>query len=233
MAAPSLPRLFGASTGWDPALRGDYPAQVAEAKRFSATHIELSALSRSELGALGRYLRSADARGLDAFESATLHGPAKHISPDPGRGPSAADWHEVAEELARLPTERFAGIVLHPDTVPDPSALEPIADRVIFENMDVRKDACRTAGELERVFTELPEARFCLDVAHAWTIDPTLAEGHRLLDRFGDRLTHLHVSGIEPSGKHRPTTRRDLARYAPLLERARQVPWTFESPYSP
>ena len=225
------PERYGIFTGWEPGLRGDYAAQVEAARRFSTAHIELSALSRRELGALDAYLRSDAARALAAFESAVLHGPAKRLAADPDGRPSASDWREIAAQLAGLPgLGRFSGIVLHPDTVPDLSALAPIADRVIFENLDVRKRDCRAARELERALEELPQARFCLDVARAWTIDPTLAEGHRLLERFGERLAHVHVSGIEPTGKHRPTTKEDLARYAPLLERVRNVPWTFESP---
>lgn len=221
----------GLSTGWEADLRGDWEAQVSAAREFSTSWIELSALSRTELASPAGYLSSAASRELEEVAGCSLHGPAKHIASDPDRAASAEEWRKADGELAALPgLERFSGIVLHPDTAPDLSALEPIAGRVIFENMDCRKRDCRTADELERVFAALPEAGFCLDVAHAWTIDPTLEEGRRLLDRFGGRLTHVHVSGIEPNERHRPTTPADLARYAPLLERARHVPWTFESP---
>src|SRR5207244_10248992 len=79
------------------------------------------------------------------------------------------------------------------------------------------------------LFDAYPEASFCLDVAHVWTNDPSLRLGHRLIDRFGHRLRQLHVSGIEPDGTHRPTTRADLDLYAPLLARCRHVPWLLEA----
>ncbi len=79
------------------------------------------------------------------------------------------------------------------------------------------------------MFAALPEAGLCLDVAHVWTNDPTLALGHELLDAFGDRLRQLHVSGIEPDGTHRTTTAADLALYEPLLERCDHVPWLLEA----
>ena len=82
------------------------------------------------------------------------------------------------------------------------------------------------AGLLHAVF---PEARFVLDVAHVWTLDPTLELGFQLLECYGDRLSHLHVSGIEADGQHRPTLPSDLERYAPLLERCRDLVWVLET----
>ena len=38
--------------------------------------------------------------------------------------------------------------------------------------MDNRKSTGRVADELKPVFDELPEAGFCLDVAHVHSIDP-------------------------------------------------------------
>jgi hypothetical protein len=38
------------------------------------------------------------------------------------------------------------------------------------------------------------------------------------------------VSGIEPDGTHRDTTRDDLALYAGLLERCPSVQWLLEAP---
>ena len=80
-----------------------------------------------------------------------------------------------------------------------------------------------------QVFATFPEAGFCLDVAHVWTNDPTLQLGHELIDVLGGRLRQLHVSGIEPDGTHRPTTRADLDLHAPLLDRCRDVPWLLEA----
>lgn len=216
-----FPERFGLSTGWDPQTRRDFARALADAARFSTGTIELSALSARDLPALREFLASADARELTQFACISVHGPAKHL-------PEPEDWPALIAELVALPAER---IILHPDTLPDLAAAAPLGSRLVLENMDCRKSGCRTADELEPVFAALPEARFCLDVAHAWTIDPTLAVGHELLDRFSDRLVEVHLSGIEPDGSHRETVPDDLERYRPLLERVRSVPWVFESPY--
>ena len=95
--------------------------------------------------------------------------------------------------------------------------------------MDIGKSFGRSVDDLRAVFAAHPDAGFCLDVAHVWTNDPTLALGHDLLDAFDGRLRQLHVSGIEPDGTHRPTTEADLALYGPLLDRCAGVPWILEA----
>jgi hypothetical protein len=213
---------YGLSTGWDPATRTDYPAAAAAARSFSSANVELSALSCRDLPALAAYLGSKQGRlDVASFGHVSLHGPAKHL-------PSS--WENLVGQLSALPVEGIDGIVLHPDTVTNFTELEPVADRLVFENMDCRKTDCRTAQEMARVFDALPDARFCLDVAHVWTIDRSLAEGDRLLDAFEDRLAQVHLSGIDPGGQHRITAAGDLLRYRPLLERCRHVPWVLESP---
>jgi hypothetical protein len=96
--------------------------------------------------------------------------------------------------------------------------------------MDARKESGRTAAELEPVFAALPEAGFCFDVAHAWSIDPSMREGQLLLDRFAGRLRHVHVSSLDGAGCHAPLTAEQEKLFAPLLGRCRDVPWIFEAP---
>jgi sugar phosphate isomerase/epimerase len=118
---------------------------------------------------------------------------------------------------------------LHPDVYRREDWVAELGPRAVFENMDVGKAFGRTLADLRAVFVVFPRAGFCLDVAHVWTCDPTLALGHELLDELGPRLRQLHVSGIEPDGTHRPTTSGDLDLYEPLLHRCREVPWVLES----
>jgi hypothetical protein len=120
-------------------------------------------------------------------------------------------------------------VVLHPDVYRGEPSVHGLGGRAVFENMDCQKDFGRNATDLGTVFSMFPDSGFCLDVAHVWTNDRTLVLAHRLLDSFGDRLRQLHVSGIEPDGTHRPTTREDLELYEPVLARCRQVPWLLEA----
>jgi sugar phosphate isomerase/epimerase len=200
-------RPFGISTGaYFPDL-GDWPTMVRRASEAEWPYVELAALLPGELERLGPYLATAPAE-LDRFERVSIHAPVR----------------DGADTLGRLP----AGFdtILHPNVYADANAL---GRHAVFENMDVQKDFGRFTSDLASVFDRNPEAGFCLDVAHVWTNDGSLALGHELLDAFGDRLRQLHVSGIEPDGTHRPTTGADLALYEPLLDRCRHVPWLLEA----
>jgi sugar phosphate isomerase/epimerase len=100
----------------------------------------------------------------------------------------------------------------------------------VIENMDARKDRGRTADELKPVFDVLPAAGLCFDVAHAWSVDPSMAVGHELLNRYTSRLRHLHVSSISGDCQHEPLTAEHAELFAPLLSRCKDVPWILEAP---
>ena len=145
-----------------------------------------------------------------------MHAPARDFVDDP----------KPARELLRtLPHD----VVFHPDVYREQEWIRELASRAVFENMDATKQFGRDVVDLSETFAAFPEAGFCLDVAHVWTNDPTLALGHELLDAHGGRLRQLHVSGIELDGTHRTTTPADLELYEPLLARCGGVPWLLEA----
>ena len=95
--------------------------------------------------------------------------------------------------------------------------------------MDVRKPGARDVAELEPSFAALPDARFCLDLAHVRTVDPTMQLAHALLDTFGERLCEVHVSGIGAECNHIALELHDVESYEPILRRCRHVLWILES----
>jgi hypothetical protein len=195
------------------AALGDWRAAVAHVTTEGWRYLELTAITPPLLDSLLRFLDDGG-NSLDAFERVSLHAPAVGVD-DPAR------------ILRRLP--RQFDIVLHPNTYGEAAGVVELATRAVFENMDVAKSFGRNVDDLGRVFAQFPAAGFCLDVAHAWTNDHSLALGHELIDAFGGRLRQLHVSGIEPDGTHRVTTTRDLDLYEPLLDRCRGMPWLLET----
>jgi hypothetical protein len=210
--------LVGASTGYMAGARGDWPRLVAAAEACSLEVVELSALSAHELPGLSAFL-DEQAETLP-FAHVSVHAPSKGW-----QGTPAA----LAAALAALP-EPIDGIVVHPETLGDPRPFAALGERLRLENMDTRKPDARTTRELARYFDALPAARFCFDVAHARLHDPTMALAHELLDAFGDRLVEVHLSSIEPDGRHVPLSAEDAERYAPVLERCVGVPWVLEAP---
>lgn len=210
--------LVGASTGYMAGARGDWPRLVAAAESCSLEVVELSALAAPELPGLCAFLaEQADAL---PFAHVSVHGPSKGW-----RGTPDA----LATTLVGLPWQ-VDGIVMHPETLGDPSVFAALGARLRLENMDSRKPDARTADELARYFEALPAARFCFDVAHAQLHDPTMALAHELVDAFGDRLVEVHISSIEPQGAHVPLRAEDAEAFAPVLARCVGVPWVLEAP---
>ncbi|HEX8103695.1 MAG TPA: hypothetical protein VF533_13850 [Solirubrobacteraceae bacterium] len=208
---------LGASTGIFAGARGRWAELAALAGETSSFAVELAALDEAELD------------GLVAFLDGDPDLPQRHISvhaPVKGRvRPEAA----LVDALAGLPWWVDA-IVVHPDVMEVPERYAALGDRLVVENMDARKATGRSADELEPVFAALPEAGFCLDVAHVDSVDPSLALGHELLDRFGCRLREVHVSSIDRDGCHVALRDADEERFCPLLARCIDVPWILEAP---
>ena len=205
------------STGALAELRGDWEALVAEARRTSTFAVELAALSADELPDLLRFLAAAPAL---PFHFISLHAPSK------GRRLREKQLIAMLMEVGRS----VDAIVVHPDTIDEPARYAALGSALVLENMDSRKRDGRTVAELEPYFAALPQAGFCFDVAHTASVDATLGEGERLLDAFGARLRHVHVSSLDEDCHHVALTAQDEERFGALLRRCRDVPWILEAP---
>lgn len=162
------------------ALRDAWKAQVAEAWRVSPFAAELSALSETQLAPLHEYLAAGPAL---PFRYLSIHGPSKD---------RRLSEEALVAELCEL-AAWADGIVMHPDTIKEPHLYRDLGRKLLIENMDSRKELGRTQDELAPTFADLPEAGFCFDIAHAWSIDPEMSVASELLDTFGERLRHLHT----------------------------------------
>lgn len=208
---------LGTSTGALVEQRGDWPALVDEAQRTSTFAVELAALAADELPGLVHFLATAPPL---PFRFVSVHAPSK------GRRLRETQLVAMLSEVVRC----VDAIVVHPDTIDDPGRYAPLGSALVLENMDARKDGGRTCAELESWFRALPQAGLCFDIAHAASVDESLGEAARLLDRFGARLRHVHVSSLDDDCHHVPLTAADEERFAPLLRRCRDVPWILEAP---
>lgn len=212
---------IGASTGYLPGPRYDWSEMIRRACEVSTFAVELSALDERELPGLTAFL--ADRPRLP-FHYLSVHAPTK------GRNLAEADLIAL---LARLPPHVDA-VVVHPDQVEDASAWAALGHRLVLENMDTRKDSGQTPEDLAELFAALPLAGFCFDIAHASAVDESMALAHALLDAFGTRLRHVHLSSLRLRAGVRSTHvslyRRDEHRFAPVLRRCPDVPWILEAP---
>ena len=208
---------LGCSTGFMEEHRNDWVRLVDESAAWSSIAIELSAISADELPGLLGYLHGAPRL---PFLFISVHAPSKGFT---------EDEVSLVEALCRVPPWVDA-IVVHPDTITDPALYRRLGRRLAIENMDKRKQAGHTADDLERIFAEVPEARLCLDLAHAKDVDPTLAVAADLLQRFASRLSHVHISSLDGARHHITLTDEDELLFSPFLDRCRDVPWILEAP---
>lgn len=219
--APSLPVArhlsVGCSTGFMVEQRGDWAGLVARSAATSTLAVELSALSQEELPGLTDFLRTDPSM---PFHYVSVHGPSKGLDGDERQRVSA---------LLDLPP-RVRAIVAHPDTMEDLEVWRALGRRLVIENMDTRKTSGQTADELAVLFDALPLAGLCFDVAHAKDVDPSLQGGHAILDRFADRLRHVHLSSLDIDSHHVALTDEDADLFTAVLERCRDVPWILEAP---
>jgi hypothetical protein len=209
--------LVGCSTGYMTEHREDWEHLVVEAAGVSGIVAELSALSEGELPSLIAFL---DLNPILPFRYLSVHGPSKE---------RRLGERELVERLASLPPWVDA-IVMHPDTIEDAAIYQRLGRRLVLENMDARKTDGRTADQLAAYFNALPEAGLCFDVAHAKSVDASMREGAAILETFGSRLRHVHVSSLDAEDHHVSLILEDEALYQPLLQRCRDVPWILEAP---
>jgi len=211
-------RFIGFSTG---ALAGgDFRRGVALVKEAGLPVVELSALRLDELAPLVAALDEM-ADDLAAFQEVSVHAPSAFAE---------ADEAGVVELLAEV-HERGLPIIVHPNVIRTDALWRRFGDGLRIENMDVRKAFGQTAADLAPFFARLPEARLCLDLAHARQVDPTMGEAERLLLTFAARLDEIHLSDVDAASAHHRLTPQAVADYqdlAPLVPE--WVPVVLESP---
>lgn len=211
---------IGFSTG--ALAKGDFQVAVKAARDAGAKALELSALRTKELAALEAYVNEAD---LSSFEFIAVHAPADF---------TAEEEPDVVARLRRITKDHRWPIVIHPDRIVKYDLWKPFGSQLCVENMDRRKDVGRYVVDLDAIFRILPDAKFCLDVAHARQVDPSMTECLRMVESFRNRLCHLHLSGVATSSKHEPLSFvfwyafRRLAESLPA-----NVPIVLETPVDP
>lgn len=198
---------LGFSTG--ALAAGDVRAALTLLEGTDASAIELSALRCRELRPL---LDIVGDLQLDRFSYVAVHAPSS--------------FHELTEaDVVQLLEARLPeawNIIVHPDSLTEPTLWRSFGSRLCLENMDKRKTTGRTARELDRFFDCLPEASLCLDLAHVRQIDPSMSHAVELIHAFRDRIVQLHVSDLDASAHHVPLTTAAILAFqevVPLLPR--------------
>jgi len=208
--------IKGFSTG--ALAKKDFQHAVDLLKRSSANAIELSALREDEVKDLIGSLNDLD---LSRFEYISFHAPSKLIDMS----------EEVLINLLEPVVRKGWPIITHPDVITNYKEWEKLGTCLSVENMDKRKPIGRTTMDLDEIFTKLPAASFCFDIAHARQVDPTMTESYLMVNKFKDKLKEIHISSVNTQSKHEPLTFESLLSFKKLAGFIpRNVPVILESP---
>jgi hypothetical protein len=197
--------------------KGDYHTALNWLNDTDTDAVEISALRFDELEPT---VRELDDMKLDRFRYVSFHAPSSFR---PDQEEEVLDWLKPV-------FDRGWNIVVHPDVIFRPARWQFLGRQLLIENMDRRKRIGRTVSELGWFFDRLPEARFCLDVAHARQIDTTLTLLFHLFEDFRDRIAEIHISELDSRCRHIPMSGRAVEDYQSLpWQRLSGVPVIIES----
>lgn len=211
--------LIGFSTG--SLARSNVLGALRLLRGFDTGAVELSALRFNELRPL---LRAIPGMDLSAFSRVSVHAPSAF---------AAAEERSMVEVLLPL-AQRGWSVIAHPDCMCDFGLWRTLGSALCVENMDPRKPTGRTVAELRPVFARLPEASFCLDLAHTRQCDPSMVQALTLLHEFGDRLAELHVSDLDAASRHVRLTPCSIRAYQGISAHLPDhVPVIIEAPVHP
>lgn len=200
----------------------DFRTALSLLEGRATTAIELSALRWRELAPLLEAIPTLD---LSAFSYVSVHAPSAFPE-------EREEW--VASSLLQIARTSGWPVVLHPDAIHRFECWMGFGPLLCIENMDRRKVGGRSAEELRAVFTRLPDASLCLDVAHVRQCDPTMKEAFDILRAFGDRLVQVHVSDLDAASRHVRLTSAAIGAYQQVAELIpADLPAIIESPVLP
>jgi hypothetical protein len=200
---------------------GNFREGIKVSKQVNATVIELSALREQELSPLIQQISTID---LSAFEYISIHAPSKL---------SRLSENDCIDLLMAISKYDFP-IIVHPDIITDHRLWRRLESRLCIENMDKRKPVGRTYKELAEIFKIFPDARFCLDLAHAKQVDATMLEAKLMIKNFGERLAQLHISDVNSNSRHEPLNLEAILSFRKVADAIPSTtPIVIESPVPP
>lgn len=129
---------------------------------------------------------------IKSFPYRSIHLPSKIDYPGPEIEANKRQIIDLANNI------NVSTILVHPPHIKDYGWLKenfghlPLA----IENMDWRANSGGVVKDLEKVFKELPKAKWVFDIQHVYTRDKSMKLAKKLFDAFSDRMAHYHLSGF-------------------------------------
>ena len=207
---------IGFSTG--SIAHGDFNSALQILQDQDVLAVELSALREEELYPLFLAINELD---LTKYDYVSVHAPSKRLT----------FRESELVDILRAFAEKTWPIIVHPDIISDFNLWKSLGNKIYIENMDKRKPCGRTVTDLRKIFQELPDAGFCLDMAHAKQVDPTMTECYLMIKEFKHKLVQLHLSDVTTESKHVCLNEQAIAAYSKIVKYLPEsLPVILESP---
>ncbi|MFA6098802.1 MAG: hypothetical protein WCV50_03440 [Patescibacteria group bacterium] len=215
--------IFGFSTG----DLHDYmePKQaIAEFKKIGCRAVELGFVRKERIEA--GELAAITEEDLAGFDYVSLHAPRMDYADNQE---TFKIFQAISETHKLRPLDV---VVIHPDNVIDIDIFDDLPFPVGFENMDKAKNFGKKPEDLSKLLTLNTLFRFILDVNHIWDNDPTMKLAADFIKEFSERLSEIHISGLDSENVHYPlfkTRQTEIIKAAKGLD----VPFICESGLAP
>lgn len=121
---------------------------------------------------------------LTGFDHVSLHAPTIF-------DPDIVELLQKANEIFH-----FKNIVVHPSEVESWNVLQRFELPYAAENMDWRKEIGKYAESMEDIFSKV-DVSMILDLNHCFTNDPSMRLAKDMFEKFGKRISEIHLSGFE------------------------------------
>lgn len=146
------------------------------------------------------YLSQVGTKCLKSFDYISLHAPVKNFYQKDNATTVFLDQLVTTHRKFK-----FDHVILHPDKMQNWDILKQYGQIPwSIENMDQKKDFGIDTDDLEGMMDRGPELGFVLDLQHCFTNDSSMEIVDEYLDRFGDRLVEIHLSGYNINLVHCP-----------------------------
>lgn len=210
--------IKGFSTG--AIAKSDFRKALQMLQDSDTNAIELSALRESEITSLVDSLSNLQ---LSKYVYISIHAPSRLVN---------MSEVQLVDLLHQVIAKGYP-VIVHPDIIVDFNLWASLGSFLCVENMDKRKKSGRSFVDLTHIFSRLPEASFCFDIAHAAQVDPSMTEAYLMLSKLSNRLKEVHISSVNSQSIHEPITLDSLIAFSKVVHLIpKDVPIIFESPVS-
>ena len=181
-------RILGFNTG---CLRSEFRfvGAAKKIKEIGCNAIEISLrLERLDEGWLDE-LKTEDLAG---FDYVSLHAPRYDFDKDEKSAAILSRIKKFSAEVRKLDM-----VVFHPDGILDFSVLQESGLPIGVENMDQRKETHRTVEDMKKLLSDYPDFALVFDTNHAFVNDNSYKLGREFVEKLGDRIKEIHLSGFK------------------------------------